>query len=136
MQVRILTLSHGWLYCGGRTCDAAIAKLESVDDITDKYNIEFVKLNNKKYARSLGIRWAAPGPGQNWVITSYRHFPAISFFKAGSMMLYPGDVMETDAVIEFLTNEDALELPDKIEGVDNENLFRWKYSITFKLNFY
>ena len=39
-------------------------------------------------------------------------------------MLYPGDVMETDAVIEFLTNEDALELPDKIEGVDNENLFR------------
>ena len=39
-----------------RTCEAAIAKLESVDDITDKYNIEFVKINNKKYARSLGIR--------------------------------------------------------------------------------
>ena len=32
--------------------------------------------------------------------------------------------METEAVIEFLTNEDALELPDKIEEVDNENLFR------------
>ena len=92
-----------------RTCDAAIAKLEEVDDITDKYNIEFVKVNNKKYARGLGIR----------------HFPAISFFKAGAMMIYPGDVMETDAVIDFLTNEDALELPDKIEEVDNENLFRW-----------
>ena len=40
------------------------------------------------------------------------------------MMLYPGDVMETDAVIDFLTNEEALELPDKIEAVDDENLFR------------
>ena len=39
-----------------RTCEGAISKLESVDDITDKYNIEFVKVNNKKYARSLGIR--------------------------------------------------------------------------------
>ena len=94
------------IFC--RTCDAAISKLESVDDITDKYNIEFVKLNNKKYARSLGIR----------------HFPAVSFFKAGTMMLFQGDVMETDLVIDFLTNEEALELPDKIEAVDDENLFR------------
>ena len=39
-----------------RTCEGAINKLEAVDDITDKYNIEFVKVNNKKYARSLGIR--------------------------------------------------------------------------------
>ena len=39
-----------------RTCEGAINKLEAVDDITDKYNIEFVKINNKKYARSLGIR--------------------------------------------------------------------------------
>ena len=43
-------------------------------------------------------------------------------------MLYPGDVMETDAVIDFLTNEEALELPDKIEAVDDENLFRFDYS--------
>jgi hypothetical protein len=40
-----------------RTCEAAIAGLESVDDVTDKYNIEFVKVNNKKYARGLGIRY-------------------------------------------------------------------------------
>ena len=54
----------------------------------------------------------------------FRHCPAVTFFKAGAMMVYPGDVMETDAVIEFLTNEEALELPDKIEAVDDENLFR------------
>ena len=47
------------------------------------------------------------------------------------MMLYPGDVMETDAVIDFLTNEEALELPDKIEAVDDENLFRFDYSKYF-----
>ena len=43
-----------------RTCEAAILGLEGVDDITDKYNIEFVKVNNKKYARSLGIRYHSP----------------------------------------------------------------------------
>ena len=60
------------------------------------------------------------------VIILSRHFPAVTFFKAGAMMVYPGDVMETEAVIEFLTNEEALELPDKIEAVDDENLFRWR----------
>ena len=50
----------------------------------------------------------------------------MTFFKAGTMMLYQGDVMETDNVIDFLTNEEALELPDKIEAVDDENLFRYK----------
>ena len=69
--------------------------------LVPRYNIEFVKVNNKKYSRGLGIR----------------HFPAISFFKAGTMMLYEGDVLDTIAVIEFLTSEDALELPDKIEEV-------------------
>ena len=97
-----------------------------MDDITDKYNIEFVKVNNKKYARSLGIRLGLRctqlKPLFNYFF--WRHFPAVTFFKAGTMMLYPGDVMETDAVIDFLTNEEALELPDKIEAVDDENLFR------------
>ena len=55
-----------------------------------------------------------------------RHFPAVTFFKAGAMMVYPGDVLDTEAVIDFLTNEEALELPDKIEAVDDENLFRWR----------
>jgi len=97
-----------WFTKTCKTCDEAIAGLEGVDDITDKYNIEFVKINNKKYARGWGIR----------------HFPAVSFFKAGAMMIYPGDVLDTNAVIEFLTSEEALELPDKIEEVDDENLFR------------
>ena len=52
-------------------------------------------------------------------------------------MVYPGDVMETDAVIEFLTNEEALELPDKIEAVDDENLFRYKiHTKILKCNFF
>ena len=56
----------------------------------------------------------------------------MTFFKAGAMMVYPGDVMDTEAVIEFLTNEEALELPDKIEAVDDENLFRWKFGSNFQ----
>ena len=34
--------------------------------------------------------------------------------------IYPGDVLDTNAVIEFLTSEEALELPDKIEEVKSE----------------
>lgn len=100
-----------WISKSCKDCEAAIAGLESVDDITDKYNIEFVKINNKKYARSLGVR----------------HFPAVTFFKAGAMSFYQGEVTDTDQVVEFLTSEDALELPDKIESVDQENLFRVLY---------
>ena len=36
--------------------------------------------------------------------------------------VYPGDVLDTNAVIEFLTSEEALELPDKIEEVEKLNL--------------
>ena len=38
------------------------------------------------------------------------------------MMIYPGDVLDTNAVIEFLTSEEALELPDKIEEVEKQSL--------------
>ena len=34
--------------------------------------------------------------------------------------VYPGDVLDTNAVIEFLTSEEALELPDKIEEVKSK----------------
>ena len=34
--------------------------------------------------------------------------------------IYPGDVLDTNAVIEFLTSEEALELPDKIEEVKSK----------------
>ena len=40
------------------------------------------------------------------------------------MMMYPGDVLDAAAVLSFLTSEEALELPDKIELVDAENMFR------------
>ena len=53
-----------------------------------RYNIEFVKINNKKYARGWGIR------SLSWFClwyffwqNSFRHFPAVSFFKAGAMMV-------------------------------------------------
>ena len=34
-----------------------------------------------------------------------RHFPAVSFYKAGVMTVFDGDVLNTEAVVEFLTNE-------------------------------
>ena len=42
---------------------------------------------------------------QSWFISSFRHFPAVSFYKAGVMTVFDGDVLDTEAVVEFLTNE-------------------------------
>ena len=99
-----------------------------------RYNIEFVKINNKKYARGWGIR------SLSWFCLMYfcqKYFQTLSccFLLQGwchdglsahqkkcntLSQIYPGDVLDTNAVIEFLTSEEALELPDKIEEVKSE----------------
>ena len=43
--------------------------------------------------------------------------------------VYPGDVLDTNAVIEFLTSEEALELPDKIEEVEEQDINHHNYEI-------
>ena len=34
----------------------------------------------------------------------------------------PGDLSDKDAIVEFLTSPEALNLPDKIEAVSNQRL--------------
>ena len=82
------------------------ADLELIDDDAKKNNIEFVKINDKRYGKSFGIK----------------KFPALTFFRGRDIMIYDGDLKDEEAVLDFLTDEDNMAIPDKIEDVDADLL--------------
>jgi hypothetical protein len=49
-----------------------------------------------------------------------RLFPGLTFFRGGDPTPHQGNLLRTDEVVNFLTDEDALTLPDKIEVVGAE----------------
>ena len=57
-------------------------------------------------------------------MTLSRDFPSLSIYKAGDMSVYPGDVHQTDQVLDYFTAQDVLQLPDNIELVDKEGMDR------------
>ncbi|XP_043240610.1 uncharacterized protein LOC122391084 isoform X20 [Amphibalanus amphitrite] len=83
-------------------CDAVLTELETIDDDTDKFGVQFVKINDKKLAKKYGIS----------------EFPALTYFRNKEPIKYEGDLMNEDEVLEFLTSLDAMELPDQIEEVN------------------
>lgn len=85
-----------------KDCDKVLAELENIDDDTDRFGVHFVKIADKKYAKSYGVKT----------------FPALSFFRNKEPMHYEGDLMDESSVLEFLTSLEAMELPDQIEEVN------------------
>ncbi len=53
--------------------------LETIDDDAEKSNIKFVKINDKRFGKSFGIK----------------KFPALSFFRERIIVLYQGDLKVT-----------------------------------------
>ena len=82
--------------------------LELIDDDAKKNNIEFVKINDKRFGKSLGVK----------------KFPSLSFFRGREILIYDGDLKDEEAVLDFLTDEDNMAIPDKILEVDAEELVR------------
>ena len=80
--------------------------MELIDDDAKKNNIEFVKINDKRFGKGLGVK----------------KFPSLSFFRGREIMIYDGDLKDEEAVLDFLTDEDNMAIPDKIEDVDTEQL--------------
>ncbi|KAK3864392.1 hypothetical protein Pcinc_029924 [Petrolisthes cinctipes] len=85
-----------------KDCDKVLAELENIDDDTDRFGVQFVKVVDKKLAKSYGIKT----------------FPALSFFRNKEPIHYEGDLMDEGGVLEFLTSLEAMELPDQIEDVN------------------
>ena len=80
--------------------------MELIDEEAKQNNIEFVKINDKRFGKSLGLT----------------KFPSLSFFRGREIMIYEGDLKDEEAVLDFLTDEDNMAIPDKIEEVDADQL--------------
>ncbi|XP_044743399.1 uncharacterized protein LOC123305679 isoform X4 [Chrysoperla carnea] len=88
------------------TCDKVLEELEKIDDDTDTFGVDFVKINDKRLAKQYGIK----------------NFPALTYFREREPIIYEGDLMDEENVLEFLTSLEAMDLPDRIEEVNQRIL--------------
>lgn len=56
------------------TCDKVLAELEKIDDDTDSFGVDFVKINDKRLAKHYGIKT----------------FPALTYFREKEPIIYEG----------------------------------------------
>ncbi|XP_052740631.1 uncharacterized protein LOC112055044 isoform X5 [Bicyclus anynana] len=88
------------------TCDKVLEELEKIDDDTDTFGVDFVKINDKRLAKQYGIT----------------KFPALTYFRENEPIIYEGDLMDEESVLDFLTSLEAMDLPDRIEEVNQKIL--------------
>ncbi|XP_017797248.1 PREDICTED: uncharacterized protein LOC108578426 isoform X1 [Habropoda laboriosa] len=91
-----------WYARSCTTCDKVLAELEKIDDDTDHFGVDFVKINDKRLAKQYGIKT----------------FPALTYFREREPIIYEGDLMDEENVLDFLTSLEAMDLPDRIEEVN------------------
>ncbi|XP_066601586.1 uncharacterized protein hlk isoform X1 [Prorops nasuta] len=91
-----------WYARSCTTCDKVLAELEKIDDDTDTFGVDFVKINDKRLAKQYGIK----------------NFPALTYFREKEPIIYDGDLMDEENVLDFLTSLEAMDLPDRIEEVN------------------
>lgn len=97
------------VYWYARNCKRSeniLKDMELIDDDAKKSNIEFVKINDKRFGKSFGIK----------------KFPALTFCRGREVFIFDGDLKDEEAVLEFITDEDNMAMPDKIEDVNAEQL--------------
>lgn len=97
------------VYWYARNCKRSeniLIDLELIDEEAKKNNIEFVKINDKRFGKSFGVK----------------KFPALTFFRGREAMIFDGDLKDEDMVLDFLTDEDNMAIPDKIEDVIADQL--------------
>jgi len=87
-------------------CDAILEELETVDDEADAYGIDFVKNNDPHAARQYNIY----------------NTPALVYFRRMSPVVFDGDLMDGEKILEWLTSQDVFETKDEIEEVNRKML--------------
>jgi thioredoxin-like negative regulator of GroEL len=90
----------------GEKCDDILDELENIDDELDETGIIFVTTEDLGLAKKHGIKT----------------FPKLVFFRNKEPLIYSGDIGDEDEVLAWLTDEDTLEIPDRIEEVNSKML--------------
>lgn len=80
--------------------------MENIDDELDEAGIIFVTTEDTVMAKKLNIK----------------NFPQLVFFRNRDPLFYKGDLEDEDEVLSWLTDENTLEIPGKIEEVNSKML--------------
>lgn len=83
-----------------------LKELENIDDELDETGIIFVTTEDMGFARKHGIKV----------------FPTLAFFRNKEPLIFKGDIEDEDEVLSWITDEDTLEIPGKIEEVNAKML--------------
>ncbi|XP_055953591.1 uncharacterized protein LOC129989201 [Argiope bruennichi] len=86
--------------------EKVLEELENIDGFTDEYGIQMVKTQDSSIARRYGVK----------------QFPALIFFRNERPLVYKGDLLNEEAVLDWILSENTLELPDDIEEVNGKML--------------
>jgi len=87
-------------------CDTILESLEEIDDEADTFGIDFVKNNDPHAARQYNIY----------------NTPALVYFRRMSPIVFDGDLMDGERILEWLTSQDVFETKDEIEEVNRKLL--------------
>lgn len=90
----------------GDECDNILDELENIDDELDETGIIFVTTEDTNLAKKYNIK----------------SFPKLVFFRNKEPLIYSGDIEDEDEVLAWLTDENTLEIPDRIEEVNTRML--------------
>lgn len=90
----------------GDECDKILKELENIDDELDETGIIFVTTEDMGFAKKQGIKT----------------FPTLAFFRNKEPLIFKGDIEDEDEVLSWITDEDTLEIPGKIEEVNAKML--------------
>lgn len=80
--------------------------MENIDDELDEAGIIFVTTEDTVMAKKLNIKT----------------FPQLVFFRNRDPLFFKGDLEDEDEVLSWLTDENTLEIPGKIEEVNSKML--------------
>ena len=71
-----------------KQCDAVLAELEHIDDEAESGGVDFVKIDDKEFARQMGVF----------------ALPAVVFFRHGKLepVIYAGDLKNEERILDWL----------------------------------
>lgn len=90
----------------GDKCDTILEDLENIDDELDEAGIIFVTTEELELAKKYNLK----------------NLPKLVFFRNKDPLIYEGDLADEDEVLAWLTDENTLEIPGKIEEVNMKML--------------
>ena len=99
-----------------KQCDKVLEELEHIDDEADSAGIDFVKIDDKAFARKMGVF----------------ALPAVVFFRNGILepVIYAGDLKNEERLLEWLMLQKDPS-GDMIEEYDDEELVEMIRKIEF-----